>query len=80
MKWHLQYDNVRVAIRSYRWYIAVKARCMYLDKNNRCKIYEKRPERCRRHMPPDCEKYGEWYDAILSTPEEFEDYLSNGTK
>lgn len=80
MKWHLQYDTVRVAVRSYRWYIAVRARCMYLNKNNRCSIYEKRPERCRRHMPPDCEKYGEWYDVLLSTPEELEDYLNNGKK
>jgi len=75
-KWHVQYDTVRIAIRSHRWYLAVEGRCMYLDEKNLCTIYDRRPEICRKHNPPDCERYGRWYDVIIETPEELESYLS----
>ena len=75
LKWHLHYDTVSVFIRNRRWYLQVEGRCMYLDKNNLCTIYEKRPDKCRRHNPPSCEYYTEHYDVILHTPEELEEYL-----
>ena len=78
LKWHLHFDTVRIAIRSYRWYLTIKGRCIYLGKNNLCRNYENRPKKCKDHMPPDCEKYGKWYDLFLNTPEELEEYLQNG--
>lgn len=79
LKWHLHYDTVSVAIRNYRWYLKINGKCIYLDRNNMCKIYDKRPIKCRQHLPPDCERFGEWYDTLISRPEELEDYL-NGKK
>ena len=76
-KWYLHYDTVNIAIRNNRWYLVVKGRCIYLDEKNMCKIYDKRPSRCRKHMPPECEKFGSWYDTLLKTPEELEEYISN---
>jgi hypothetical protein len=75
VKWYLHYDKVDICIRQNRWYIVVKSKCIYLDRNNRCKKYKERSDRCRRHNPPDCEKFATWYDTRLTTPEEFEEYL-----
>jgi len=76
LKWELQYDTVRCFVRSHRWYRLVKGRCIYLDRNNRCKIYARRPKRCREHKPPDCEFFGEFYDVMITTPEELDEYLA----
>lgn len=75
-KWHLFYDTVSLAVRSHRWYLVVKGRCIYLDKNNLCTIYDRRPDICRRHNPPDCERFGPWYDTMVNTPEELTAYLA----
>ena len=75
-KWHLQFDTVSLAISGHRWYSVFKARCMYLDDDNLCTIYDRRPEKCRRHNPPNCEHFGKWYDVMLTLPEELEDYLA----
>jgi len=77
LKWELQYDTVNVFIRSHRWYRQVLGRCQYLDKHDRCTIYERRPRRCREMKPPDCENFGEYYDTMITTPEELEEYLES---
>jgi Fe-S-cluster containining protein len=76
LKWELQYDTISVFIRSHRWYRMIKGRCMYLDGNNRCKIYDRRPKRCRQMKPPECEHFGEFYQVLLTTPEQLEAYLA----
>lgn len=48
---------------------------MYLTENNLCRIYETRPQKCRDHNPPDCERYGEFWDVMFETPEDLEAYL-----
>ena len=75
MTWELHYDRVHIAIRNRRWYIVIEARCRYLDDDNLCTVYDHRPEKCREHNPPDCERFGCWYDTLISTPEELEAYL-----
>ena len=77
LKWELQYDTVNVFIRSHRWYRLVKGRCQYLDKHDRCTIYERRPARCREMKPPDCEHFGEFYDTMITSPEELDEYLES---
>ena len=78
LKWELQYDTVGVFIRSHRWYRIIAGRCMYLDRNNRCTIYERRPKRCREMKPPECERFGEFYDVMITTPEELDEHLAKG--
>ena len=74
-KWHLHYDTVAIVVRARRWYLAVEGRCIYLDDKELCTIYDRRPEICRDHNPPDCEHFGKWYDQIYATPEELEKYF-----
>jgi Fe-S-cluster containining protein len=76
LKWQLRYDVVHVAIRHRQWYLAVNGRCIYLDRNDLCTIYDERPPTCREHNPPDCEKYSRWYEYWIETPEQLDSYLS----
>ena len=76
LKWQLQFDTVRIYIRNRRWYQLVEGRCMYLGDDYQCKIYERRPDKCRAHNPPNCEFFGKFYDVMISTPEELEAYLA----
>lgn len=75
LKWHLNYDSVGVYIRSRRWHLIIKGRCQYLDGNNLCTIYERRFDTCRKHKPPYCERYDDWYDVLFTNPFELEEYL-----
>jgi Fe-S-cluster containining protein len=73
--WQIQFDTVRIYIRNRRWYLLVKGNCMYLDENNRCIIYEDRPDKCRKHLPPECERYGDFWDIMFNTPDELKAYF-----
>lgn len=77
LKWELQYDAIAVFIRSHRWYRFIRTRCLYLDRLDRCTRYQTRPKRCRTHQPTNCEKFGEFYDAMINTPEELDDFLAS---
>lgn len=77
LKWELRYDTVNVFIRSHRWYRIIKGRCLYLDRHDRCTIYERRPARCREMNPPDCENFGKFYETMITTPEELDEYLAS---
>lgn len=78
LKWQLQFDTVRLYVRKKRWYQLVEGRCMYLSKSNFCTIYDRRPKKCRKHNPPDCERYGKFYDVMLKTPDDLENYFKKG--
>ncbi len=80
LKWNLKFDTINVFIRENKWYMLVKGNCIYLDQNNLCTIYDVRPKKCRAHKPPDCEHYNGWYDTLLTTPEELEEYLQASAK
>ena len=75
LKWQLHFNTVKVFTRHHHWYQWVKGVCRYLSDDNKCTIYEKRPSICRHHNPPDCEKFGNFYDHMFSNPEELEQYF-----
>jgi len=75
LMWHLNYDTVAVYIRNRRWHLLIKGRCQYLDAKDLCTIYDERFDTCRKHKPPYCERYDDWYDVIFTTPFELKDYL-----
>lgn len=80
LKWQLHFDTVKVFIHSYRWYQWVEGKCMYLADSGACKIYKERPDKCKKHNPPDCEHFGKFYDIMISTPDELEAYLHKKKK
>jgi Fe-S-cluster containining protein len=75
LMWEVRFDTVKIYIRNRRWYLWIKGTCMYLDENNMCKIYETRPDKCREHNPPNCERYGQFWDVMINNPEELQEYL-----
>lgn len=80
LKWQLHFDTVKVYIHHKRWYLWVKGKCIYLSSSGRCKIYAQRPDRCKRHNPPDCEHFEKFYDIMISTPDDLEKYLKSKKK
>lgn len=80
LKWQLQFDTVRVYIRKRRWYQLVEGRCIHLGEDNFCTIYQKRPQKCRLHNPPNCERYGKYYDVMFKSPADLEGYLMRRKK
>jgi Fe-S-cluster containining protein len=80
LKWQLHWDTVRVYVRNNRWYQLVEGRCMYLSDDDRCLAYDDRPSICRRHNPPDCEYFGDFFDVMISTPGELESYLESRSR
>ncbi len=76
LRWQLQYDTVSIAINNHKWHTVTQGNCIYLTKDLLCSIYERRPQKCRRHNPPECERFGPWYDIRISTPEELDAHLA----
>jgi len=75
LKWYLHFDTVNIFIRNHKWYLMIKGKCIYLNRKNLCKIYNTRPLKCRRHRPPSCERFGRFYDTLISKPDGLENYL-----
>jgi len=75
LKWKLQYEPVGVYILNNRWHLFVEGRCGYLGDDDLCTRYETRPDICRQHNPPDCERFVDWFDHFFETPEELDAYL-----
>lgn len=75
LRWKLHFDTVSIYIKNKRWHLLVKGKCMYLGKDTMCTNYEHRPQVCRDHSSDNCEMTGDWYDVMINTPEEFDQYL-----
>jgi len=75
MKWYLHFDTVSVYVRNHRWYLLIKGKCMYLGEDTLCTNYENRPDVCREHNPPDCERYADFFDVMITTPDELDEFL-----
>jgi Fe-S-cluster containining protein len=75
LKWYLHFDTVQLYIRNRRWNILIQGKCIYLSKKNLCTIYDRRPKICRAHRSDACEMTGQWYDTILSLPDDLEAHL-----
>jgi Fe-S-cluster containining protein len=56
LKWYVAHKNVNVFVEKDKsWNLEFVTPCKHLDKNNRCKIYKKRPQTCKDHLGKDCE-------------------------
>jgi uncharacterized protein len=56
--WYFLHPGIEVFIEDGKWNILFNSKCSQLDKDFKCKIYEKRPEVCRNHSINECEKFG----------------------
>ena len=57
------------------WYLLVHTTCKHLRSDNRCGIYETRPQICREYSTDNCEYEDDWtYDKYFETPEQIHEY------
>ena len=75
IRWYLLHEAATVFTEDDTWYLLVHTTCKHLQPDNRCGIYETRPEICREYSTRDCEYEDDWvYDRYFETPEQVEEY------
>ncbi len=75
MRWFLLHDKASVFVDEDTWYILVHTTCKHLLPNNRCGIYETRPQICRDYTTDNCEYNDDWvYEKYFETAEQVEEY------
>lgn len=76
IRWYLLHRDVVVWVQDGEWYLEVRNRCRELLDDDRCDIYETRPEVCREYGWPvgSCEHYEEdlRFDHHFESAEQFE--------
>jgi Fe-S-cluster containining protein len=71
----LLHDRAAVFTEDEDWYLLVHTTCRHLQPDNRCGIYETRPNVCREYSTRDCEYEDNWtYERYLEAPQQVEEY------
>jgi len=78
IRWYLYHEDIIV----YKdndgdWLVEFQTNCKQLDKDEKCKIYEKRPKICRKHDLESCQMNGEddIGKPVFKTVEDLNKYL-----
>jgi Fe-S-cluster containining protein len=75
IRWYLLHERATVFKEGKTWYLIVHNTCRHLQQDNRCGIYETRPQVCRDYSTKDCEFDDDWtYDFYLERPEQVAEY------
>lgn len=78
MRWYIMHQGISVFVEEGDWYLQIQTRCKNLGNDNRCQVYETRPEICREYEPGECDyidsQYG--YEKIFTHPKQIEDYYA----
>jgi Fe-S-cluster containining protein len=81
IRWYIMHEGISVFCEDGDWYIQIKTTCKNLQSDNRCGIYESRPEICREYEPGECDysttPYG--YEHFFTHPEQVEKYYAEKT-
>ena len=78
IRWYLCHKDISVFVEDGDWYINIKNRCTHLStKDNRCRIYSKRPRICRGYRHSDCDYVeGEYdYELHFTSARQMEEYI-----
>jgi Fe-S-cluster containining protein len=75
IRWFLLHDRASIFKEDGNWYLLVHTECKHLQDDNRCGIYETRPQICRDYTTKNCEYDEDWtYDFYLETSEQVAEY------
>jgi uncharacterized protein len=76
LRWFLLHDKTSIFVEKGTWYLQVHTQCRELLSDNRCGVYETRPQICRDHSTVNCEYEDDWiYDLFFEAPEQLEEYV-----
>ncbi|MDO5308764.1 MAG: YkgJ family cysteine cluster protein [Planctomycetia bacterium] len=75
IRWYLYHEKVAVFVEEGAWHLLVMTPCKALGSDNRCTVYQTRPQICREYSTAKCE-YEDLYlfEQYFETPEQVEDY------
>ncbi|MBT3889862.1 MAG: YkgJ family cysteine cluster protein [Planctomycetaceae bacterium] len=75
IRWYLVHDRATVFTDDDQWYIMIHTTCRHLQTDNRCGIYDTRPQICRDYTTDNCEYEDHWtYDLYFENPEQIRQY------
>lgn len=75
IRWYLLHERASVFTEDGVWYLLVHTVCKHLQPDNRCGIYETRPQICRDYSTKDCEYDETWtYEHYFETAEQVYEY------
>ena len=76
IRWYLLHESATVFVDEGTWYILVHTRCRHLQADNRCGIYQTRPQICRDYTTDSCEYDDTWtYEQYFELPEQITEYV-----
>lgn len=76
MRWYLVHGDTTLFTEDGTWYLLVYNQCKHLLSDNRCGIYETRPQICREYSTDNCEYDDRYvYDQYFETAEQFSEYI-----
>lgn len=83
IKWYVAHQGTTAYVEEGEWYLEIKSRCKYLGGDNRCTVYDRRPQMCRDYGNDDkgevnCHmSEGEMqHEHFFSTIEDIEFYVN----
>lgn len=75
VRWAMLHAQTTFFVSENIWYVLVHTVCKHLQSDNRCGIYETRPQICRDYSTDECEFDDRYvYDQYFETPEQVEEY------
>lgn len=75
IRWFLMHGRASVFVDGDVWYLTVYAECRHLQPDNRCGVYDDRPQICRGYSTDNCEYQDEGvYDMYFETPDQIWEY------
>ncbi|HZZ71494.1 MAG TPA: YkgJ family cysteine cluster protein [Pirellulales bacterium] len=75
IRWFLLHHGATVFTEDDVWYLLQFSECRHLQADNRCGIYETRPQICRDYTTENCEYDDSWvYDRYFETADQIGEY------
>ncbi len=75
LRWYLLHGSFSVFVDDGAWYLMIPGDCKHILPDNRCGIYEIRPQICRDYTTDNCEYDNAGvYDQFFETPEQIYEY------
>ncbi len=75
IRWYLLHAGATVFKEDDTWYLLVHSVCNHLQADQRCGIYDTRPQICRDYSTKDCEYEDDWlYEQYLETAQQAYEY------
>lgn len=75
IRWYMYHGNVQIFVDEGSWFLMVLNKCDNLMEDNRCGVYDIRPQICREYSTDNCEYDGDGvYDMYFETAEQLYEY------